>query len=301
MNMTHLARSRSSSIVWAALPVAMMHGAGAFAQAPLQAGHAPTEEQAPSSKPADSVSDVLLQDIVVTATRRSENLSKVPLSLSAFSSDQLEAQQFRNIGSLNFSMPNVQLNDNGAQPGYANFSIRGLGLNSSIPSTDPTVGVFLDGIYQGVSAGLVFDNFDIEAIEVLRGPQGVLFGRNVTAGAVLIRTKRPTADLEASGRIAVESGPKYIATASVSGPLVGDKILAKVAGYYAYDKGYFDNTFNGNDHLGRQKQFLIRPMLEFKPSEGVDLLLRYEHGRQTGDGAVGRTSLSSTAKTTTSS
>ena len=73
----------------------------------------------------------------------------------------------------------------------ANFSIRGVGINDSIASVDPTVGVFVDGVYMGQISIVLFDTFDVESIEVLRGPQGTLFGRNVTGGAVLINTKKP--------------------------------------------------------------------------------------------------------------
>ena len=79
-----------------------------------------------------------------------------------------------------------------------NFSIRGQGINSSIPSVDPTVGVFIDGIYLGTTFGVVLDTFDLESIEVLRGPQGLLFGRNVTGGAVLLRTRRPSGEFRFS-------------------------------------------------------------------------------------------------------
>ena len=79
------------------------------------------------------------------------------------------------LKAIGFSAPSVQLEDVGTQRGYANFSIRGLGINSSIPSVDPTVGVFVDGLYMGTTYGVVIDTFDLESVEVLRGPQGLLF------------------------------------------------------------------------------------------------------------------------------
>src|SRR5262249_26471834 len=142
----------------------------------------------PSTAHAQSAVEALTDDeeIVVTARKRGdEHVQDVPLAVTAFGAQQLEALNFQDLQTLSYTMPNVQLEDVGTAPGYANFAIRGLGINSSIPSIDPAVGVFVDGIYLGIPAGVVVDNFDLEGVEVLRGPQGVLFGRNVTGGAVL--------------------------------------------------------------------------------------------------------------------
>src|SRR5690606_8945398 len=128
----------------------------------------------------------LLEEIVVTATKRPDQVQNVPLAMTAFGEEKLAAINFRDVGSLGYTMPNVALDDNGTSKGYANFSIRGVGVNSSIPSLDPAVGLIVDGVYQGINAGQIFDNFHLEAVEVLRGPQGILFGRNVTGGAVLL-------------------------------------------------------------------------------------------------------------------
>src|SRR5690606_32157925 len=117
--------------------------------------------------------------------------------------------------SLTYTMPNVQLEDVGTARGVANFAIRGIGINSSIPSVDPAVGVFVDGMYMGINSGILADNFDLEAIEVLRGPQGTLYGRNVPGGAVLVRTRAPSYDFEVNGRVGVETGLQYIADLSV--------------------------------------------------------------------------------------
>lgn len=104
---------------------------------------------------AQSAVDVMDDEIVVTARKRggAEDVQDVPLAVTAFGSAQLEALNFRDLSTLSYTMPNVQLEDNGTSPGYANFSIRGLGINSSIPSIDPTVGVFVDGIYNGHARG----------------------------------------------------------------------------------------------------------------------------------------------------
>ena len=140
-----------------------------------------------------------LEDVVVTAQKRAQPSQDVPLSITAFDAEQIDALKVRDLGSLSINMPNVTLDDVGTARGIANFSIRGLGINSSIPSIDPTVGVFVDGIYIGTNATVLYDAFDLESIEVLRGPQGVLFGRNVVGGAVLVNTKTPTDRYEATG------------------------------------------------------------------------------------------------------
>jgi len=137
-----------------------------------------------------SAVSALLEEVVVTARKREESAQNVPLSVTAYGSQQLEALKIRDLQNLSVAMPNVAMDDIGTFRSTANFSIRGLGINSSIPSIDPTVGVFIDGVYIGQNIGVILDMFDIQSIEVLRGPQGTLFGRNVTGGAVLINTKR---------------------------------------------------------------------------------------------------------------
>src|SRR3546814_17515641 len=92
--------------------------------------------------------------------------------------------------------------------GSSCFSIRGMAISNSIPSSTPTVGVFVDGVFAGVGSGLALDNFDMEGVEVLRGPQGLLFGRNVTAGAVLIRPTEPSSTLKIKAPASVQTGPK---------------------------------------------------------------------------------------------
>lgn len=122
---------------------------------------------------AQDLSDVVLEEIIVTATKRAGGVEaqQAPVAVTVYNSSQLDAMHIRDLKAIGYSAPSVQLEDVGTQRGYANFSIRGLGINSSIPSIDPTVGVFIDGMYYGINSGVVLDVFDLESIEVLRGPR----------------------------------------------------------------------------------------------------------------------------------
>lgn len=226
-----------------------------------------------------------LSDIVVTATKRgsAQNVQDVPIAITAFGSSELESLHARSIANVSYSVPNASLESVGTTPGYANFAIRGLGISSSIPSIDPTVGVFVDGVYLGVSAGVLFDTFDLEGIEILRGPQGLLFGRNVTGGAVLLRTSTPTNRLRVEAKAAVSSGLEKRAGLSVSGPIAGDVLSGKVAVYYNDDEGWFKNDYDGQK-IGGSETLIMRSALRLQPNDSFDLILRYEHGRLRGDG-----------------
>jgi len=204
------------------------------------------------------------------------------VAVTAYSGEQLDALQFQDLSSLSYLMPNVQLEDIGTAPGIANFTVRGIGINSSIPSVDPTVGVFIDGVYQGINAGLVFDNFDLEGVEVLRGPQGILFGRNVTGGAVLIRTTAPSEDPSINLRAGVESGPRYTASGVLNG-LLAQGLSGKLAVYHSDDHGWFTNEFDGSSH-GESRTWIVRPAFAWRPNDDFELIVRGQYSKITGDG-----------------
>jgi iron complex outermembrane recepter protein len=251
----------------------------AYAQSGSNAG------QASEPKTNETEADALIADIVVTARKRNETASNTPVAISAFGGAQLEALHVRDLRDLNTSLPNVRF-EPAASPGVANFTVRGLGINSSIPTIDPTVGTFVDGVYVGTSYGVVLDSFDLEAIEVLRGPQGLLFGRNVTGGAVLLRSRRPKVGGDFGGRakFSVETGAQYTAAASIEIPL-GSRVAGKVTGYYTNDAGYFTNSFDGKK-VGKQEMYFVRPTLVAQLTDTLDSTLIVEHGKATGDGTI---------------
>lgn len=244
----------------------------------ITAGTLSSAVQAQEEPARRGTSAALLEEVVVTARKREEVSQDVPLSISAFNSDQLDALKVRNLTDLAVSMPSVVLDEIGTSRGYANFSIRGIGINSSIPSIDPAVGVLIDGVYLGTNTGVVFDNFDIQSIEVLRGPQGTLFGRNVTGGAVLLNTKTPTEEFEFTARASYEfpedGGASSILQGSVSGGLT-DTLSAKLAVYYNDDQGALVNQFDDRDH-GAYEQTIVRPVVAWRPTDTFELIARYE-------------------------
>lgn len=255
----------------------------------------------------DGAAGALLEEIVTTARKRSqaEAVQDVPIAVSAYGAEQLEALFVRKIEDLSYVMPNVQLESVGTFPGVQNFSIRGQGINSSIPSVDPTVGVFVDGIYLGTTYGVVIDTFDLESVEILRGPQGLLFGRNVTGGAVVLRNARPNGEYGAKIRLGATDEDQINIAALIEGALIEDKLAAKMVVYYDDDKGYFKNLnpqlaaspaphplqpfyINPADgsNVGALRTKLFRPTLVWTPTDTIDWTLILEHGITEGDGAA---------------
>lgn len=249
------------------------------------------EQQTGRTSIADATNVIV---VTGTKTQNAENVQDVPLAVTAFNAESLDALKVRDVQGLTYSAPNVSLDQIGTSRGTANFSIRGLGINSSIPSIDPTVGVFVDGVYLGFNGGVVFDLFDLESVEILRGPQGILFGRNTTGGAVLINTGNPTDYLTGKFRAAVDGplvdggrgGANYTVSGVISGPIVEDTLLFKLGAYYNKDEGYFTNLFDGSNH-GKAETKILRGALEGRFGD-LTLTGKLDYFTSDGDGPSGQ-------------
>ncbi|MEM7779526.1 MAG: TonB-dependent receptor [Pseudomonadota bacterium] len=260
------------------------------AATPFAAAAQTVEDDAAETDERTSTLDSI-GNIVVTGTKTQdpEDVQDVPLAVTAFNADTLDAFKVRDVQGLTFQAPNVSLDQIGTTRGTANFSIRGLGINSSIPSIDPTVGVFVDGVYLGINGGVVFDIFDLESVEILRGPQGVLFGRNVTGGAVVLNTTNPTEDFRGKFRAAVDGpidggrgGENYTVSGVISGPIIEDTLLFKVGAYYNNDRGYFRNLFD-NSNFGLAETYILRGALEARLGD-LTLTGKVDYFDSNGDG-----------------
>ena len=256
--------------------------------------HAQEEAQPESSR--ESAIERVLGTVTVTATKKAdvEDVQTVPVAMTAYNADTLDALNVTTLESLSYSAPNVSLDDVGTARGTANFAIRGLGVNSSIPSIDPAVGVFIDGVYLGVNNGVVVDMFDLDSVEVLRGPQGLLFGRNTTGGAIVVNTANPTDEFSFKARTSIDGpvdsgrgGANTNVQAIVSGPIIENVLNGKLGVSWNYDDGYFKNLYDGQNH-GQLRSLTYRGALEFMPTDTLTFLGKLEYTDSRSDGPTGK-------------
>ncbi|MBP8231399.1 TonB-dependent receptor [Rhizorhabdus sp.] len=169
----------------------------ALAGVSLLATAAVAQETAPQTSDAGMAG---LEEIVVTAQRRAESLQKVPVAVTAISSEQLDTLRVTNVKNLAGLAPSLQIQTQGLQSNPS-IAIRGVASGVSNNAVDPKVGIYLDGVYIGRTVGSIFDLADIQRVEVLRGPQGTLFGRNATSGAISLVSADPTGEFDVRGNV----------------------------------------------------------------------------------------------------
>lgn len=191
--------------------------------------------------------DATLDDIIVFGTKKAEGerLQDVPIAVTAVSSRTLEVAHMIDVRDVGRLVPNAQLDGVGTFPGFANFFMRGVGVSTSVRSLDPAVNIVQDGMIIGYQAGAVLDTFDTEGVEVLRGPQGVLFGRNSSGGAVNLRSRRPTGDSEAEFRVTFGNENTLETRTGIEGALVPGKVFARLAVLTRRNDGFFTNSNHG--------------------------------------------------------
>ncbi len=230
----------------------------------------------------------LMEEVMVTAQKKSvgESAQDVPVAISAYSGNKVEAMFAVDLQDVGTTAPNVSLAEQGTVPHTGNFIIRGMGTaGQSIPSSDPAVGVVQDGQPFGLIYGVVTDLFDLESIEILRGPQGTLFGRNVTGGAVILRTTRPSQEFEGKVKGTLGSHDTRNLSAMVTGPLT-DQWSGKLAVMYKDRDGLWDRDgFSGQ--MGEEESLIIRPAVTYQ-ADTWDLSLIGDYAEITGDGMRAR-------------
>ncbi|RAK60700.1 TonB-dependent receptor [Phenylobacterium hankyongense] len=250
--------------------------------------------------PAAWAADVppTVAELVVTAQKRAENVQDVPISITALSAQQLKDQHVNNILDLNGLSPSLSIktDDNAANP---KIFIRGVGLNDFNPNTATAVGIYVDGVYIGSPLAQMGQFFDLERIEVLRGPQGTLYGRNTTGGAINVITRKPTQTYSADASVEYGNYNTLNVEGGVGGPIIKDVLAFRLAATGTWDDGYTLNRLTG-DHGNNQDHWTTRGSLLFTPSPNFSLLAQVRYGQSQGGSiwAYNRSLLPQTAAAT---
>lgn len=246
------------------LPLALLL-AGSASWTHGYAAETETPVPAPAGKTATATSQ--LETVTVTTRRREESSQDVPTPMSVVSGTTLETQRVYRIQDLQQLVPSVNVAYMHAR--QSSVSIRGLGNNPASDGLEGSVGLYIDNVYLGRPGMAVFDLMDIEQLEVLRGPQGTLFGKNTTAGVINISTRAPSFTPERSIETSVGEDGYFQTKGTISGPL-NDVLAGRLSAYRTRSDGDIKNEFNGHDLNGGSRDG-FRAQLLFKPNENFNL------------------------------
>lgn len=227
--------------------------------------------------------DMVLEEITVTARRRSESLQETPIAVTAFTKEAIQNSSMDDIGEIGLQTPNLtQTAGLSGSTSAAAFFIRGIGQADFTNTTDAGVGIYVDGVYFPRAAGSLLDIVDIERVEVLKGPQGTLFGKNTIGGAINVVTTRPDDEFKGDVSITIGSRDRKDFKGSVDIPLIPGKLFARVSGGAMNQDGYGKFVRLDRD-AGSTNSSVLRGTLRWLPSENSEVLFSMDNttARQT--------------------
>lgn len=246
--------------------------APAFAQA------VPAEVESASPEDAEQAGGIGV--IVVTAQRRAQNVQDVPIAIAAIGGEGLQEAGVRDPRDLTLLVPSLSMQAGTAATTTSLF-IRSVGIGDFNSNTTGAVGVYVDDVFLGANAGKLFNIFDSEGIEVLKGPQGTLYGRNTTAGAIRFSSRKPTNELTMNASLLYGRFDEVHLEAGVGGPIVKDVLKVRVAGLYNRRDGTTLNRVTGN-HVNDIDIWAARGIVDFTPSASALLRLSVHGGANRG-------------------
>ena len=238
--------------------------------------------------PANAQDNSGIEEIVVTARKREENLQDTPVSVTVFTAKGLDDRAISNLAGIDTFTPNLDLSNGRADGGSstAQFYIRGVGQSDYLFPNDPGVGLYVDGVYLARTVGGMLSLDDIERIEVLRGPQGTLYGKNTIGGAVNVFTARPSDRLEGRVKATIGSFDRTDLQGTVHVPLIKDTLSSKLSMATLNRDGFVIRNFDGVD-LGNEKRNVAHGKLLFTPRDDIEFLLAADYTNQRQNGAPG--------------
>ena len=236
----------------------------------------PTQPTGGATAPATDATT--LDGIVVTARRRAESIQDVPVAVSAFGEEQLRDLQANNIDGLQGAVPNLNIVQGRGSSNTVNVFIRGIGQPDSLQTFDPGVGMYVDDVYYSRINGALFSLFDVQQVEVLRGPQGTLYGKNSTGGAIKVTTKNPLDDTGAAVEFGTGSFGRMDGRAYL-GEQLSDTAAFSLAGAWLTNDGYVEDPATGEEYNG-EDTISLRGKLAFRPSDTFSATLSADYTRQ---------------------
>lgn len=261
------------------LAIACAIGASANATFAADAAAAPdpTPAQDAGATPARNAEATELESIQVTARRRSENIEKVPVAVSAFSEEDLKDMQATNLDGLQGAVPGLNIVQGRGSSSAANVFIRGIGQPDALQTFDPGVGLYVDDVYYSRIQGALMSLFDVDHVEVLRGPQGTLYGKNSTGGALKVVTRDPGDATKGSAELTFGNYGRAEGRFYLAGSF-NDAWSASIAGAITANDGYVRDVVTHHDYNDDDTKAL-RAKLQFKPNENfkATLALDYTH------------------------
>jgi iron complex outermembrane receptor protein len=223
-----------------------------------------------------------IAEIVITARRNQESLQEVPIAVTALTGETLAQRSIDSTADIDLFTPNL-VEGSGVQGGsVSQYAIRGMGQSDFIATIDPAVGVYLDGVYLGRVIGAALDLLDVERVEVLRGPQGTLFGRNTIGGAINVVSKDPTNEFGGSVRAILGSRDRIDASLSLNVPLVDDKVLFNLGVMTKNQDGFVRSNIDPDFVWGDRERLAARGSLLLKPSDSLRIKIAADWTRERG-------------------
>ncbi|MEP5763226.1 MAG: TonB-dependent receptor [Halieaceae bacterium] len=221
--------------------------------------------------------ETVLEEIVVTAQRQQTMLQDTPIAVTAFTSQRIEDLGVFDISDIGSMAPNTNIQKQPSSNSNMSIFVRGVGSGETSLMVDPKVSFYIDGVYMSKTVGAVFDIVDMESIEVLRGPQGTLFGRNSAGGAINVTTVKPRGELgvRLEGSVGNDGYQRFMAT--VDTPKMFDMLSAKISGMTMDYDGWADNNFPGQeDDLGSENNDSYRIALRLEPMDSLTIDYSYD-------------------------
>jgi iron complex outermembrane recepter protein len=260
-----------------------LHALAAAVTLGLGLAHANTAMAQDGTQDSDATR---LDAVTVTARRREESLQDVPVAVTAFSEEDLRELQARNLDGLQGAIPNVNVVQGRASASSINVFIRGVGQPDALQTFDPAVGVYVDDVYMSRIQGALTNMFDVERVEVLRGPQGTLYGRNTAGGALKVITRVPGFDPRLDAEVTVGDFGRFEGRFYGAGA-ASDNVSFSIAGLHADNDGYVRDPVSGRKFNDNSEQAL-RAKLVARPSDALSLTFSADYIRQDNAMALGR-------------